>query len=1148
MALPSDMMSRFEALSRAFRSEVEGLVDEEKAASRETSEQLHARIADLEDEVFAQDALARKGAARIRSYLGQQKPAWLEHIFGDPEPPEAPEVTVAGFIDIIQIFASMSESNYDPELEAAHAEISNLRQQVSSQDAELTTLRDDLREARILKTQEERDLCEFRALREKESELQDAHLKVEQLQSQLEEMQSAQKIVLTRVSQSEASLAEKSRKIVTLMKQVEQETEQCRQLSNENNTLRLNLGKDSDYIKAVNAPADPLSYRTCAGTLGEDLQCEEQRFRDELSMSLFKFPGLATGSDNCRGWCEVQLSRQCTLYSSFLHMLQDASQDTPGAFESNFVSKTREVDEAWLQREGELRDSDAAFHECEKSLAKAWEEKRLELSAERDAKIKQLMEQAERSQTRAEKQLLMQQAKLFGQRMDTQIERAWDDQRKERDERWAQHNQAKQESRQKFKEKALLMQQEVESVASAADRFQDMAKARLAGPEDAWVRNLDKVTIVSASAFRGLGLRECLKAAGFHSPRLPQEGSQFGGISSIVEIAEDVLGARLESRKEACKELQGQTLQQLRHCVERFILHEGMQQPKKGAALSNEVEKPTEHTHATTIQALLRARQHRVVADTLRRQFYDFMVALRVLALGAVYLLPEDIAKQVLSCDGKLDLPAVPEELKGGVSVSLETDASCIGRQLDESKESLLDEQVEGQFLYNSLMQRLLERLLTSMHSKHREELLCLKRTHAKEIRQTLQHLCQLEPTSIDKCSEIDLAEYKTQIKTKLMSDCEYHVCEERRQLGEQIDEEVDMHVRIYQHQMAEEERAAVRDRRKLLMERLVVLQAQGVGCSGERAVIQHLRSELRACELRFELRDRELSDAELTISSKESPLEHPHQKAQRTPSPGLRSFRADVLPSEQTAKYPSHGGGKVGQAYTPAPPSKQPPANKRPLRGSSPKPPNDMTFPIGRPSGGAHACNSSDLAGAGPPSYTEYESRTQTDADRKRPPAANTPQSPRKVKEDATNSPIFGAVGADGAAGFGRVPPSPSFGEDVDLAKRGPSEDVSETLLETTLPLYDWPFAASDVMCEKNVKSAGEIHRQKHTQNVAQSVMADILPPVKLPMARPTRSERFNFSTGDAGISSGMVAPTAGPNLKSPRQIPQLLPPVTSP
>merc|ERR1719506_3423410 len=193
--------------------------------------------------------------------------------------------------------------------------------------------------------------------------------------------------------------------------------------------------------------------------------------------------------------------------------------------------------------------------------------------------------------------------------------------------------------------------------------------------------------------------------------------------------------------------------------------------------------------------------------------------------------------------------------------------------------------------MYDALMRRLLDRLLTPMQGKHREELLSLKRSHAKEIRQCLQHLCQLEPTSIDKCAEMDLAEYKTQIKTKLISDCEYHVCEERRQLGEQIDEEVDMHVRIYQHQMAEEERAAVRDRRKLLMERLVVLQAQGVGCSGERAVIQHLRSELRACELRFELRDRELSDAELTISSKESPLEHPHQKAQRTPSPGLRSF-----------------------------------------------------------------------------------------------------------------------------------------------------------------------------------------------------------------------------------------------------------------
>jgi hypothetical protein len=399
LALPGDMMCRFEELSRAFRSEVEGLVGKEKAASRETADELHGRIELLEQEVQDNASEASRGATRVCAFLRQHKSTWLEHVFGSAEPPKDQEVSVAGFRGIVEAWMQMSESNHDPELEAARAEIGQLKRQAAAQEAELSTLHSDLREARILKSQEERDLAEFQSLREKESNLQEANLTASQLRSQLEELQATHNIMVSRASQSEATLGDKSRKIVTLMKELEQQTEQCRQLSNENNTLRLNLGKDSDYVKVVQPPADPLNHTSRAGALSDDMQCEEKRLRDELSMTLFKFPGLATGSENCRGWCEAQISRQCSLYRSFLHLLQDFRQDAPDGLDINFVSKTREVDDAWLQREDGMRDSDAAFHESEKALTKQWEEKRLELTAERDGKIKQLMEQADRSQT-----------------------------------------------------------------------------------------------------------------------------------------------------------------------------------------------------------------------------------------------------------------------------------------------------------------------------------------------------------------------------------------------------------------------------------------------------------------------------------------------------------------------------------------------------------------------------------------------------------------------------------------------------------------------------------------------------------------------------------------------------------------------------
>merc|ERR1719454_2607755 len=75
------MMSRFEELSRAFRSEVEGLVGKEKAVAAQTADQLHARIAELESEVSSNAKEASDGASRIRASLRQNRSTWLEHVF-----------------------------------------------------------------------------------------------------------------------------------------------------------------------------------------------------------------------------------------------------------------------------------------------------------------------------------------------------------------------------------------------------------------------------------------------------------------------------------------------------------------------------------------------------------------------------------------------------------------------------------------------------------------------------------------------------------------------------------------------------------------------------------------------------------------------------------------------------------------------------------------------------------------------------------------------------------------------------------------------------------------------------------------------------------------------------------------------------------
>ncbi|CAK0843285.1 unnamed protein product [Prorocentrum cordatum] len=85
-----------------------------------------------------------------------------------------------------------------------------------------------------------------------------------------------------------AAEGEKSDKIIELVRRLEEQSEQVRLLSDENNTLRLELGRDADYSKALPAPADPLSYTCAAGTLSDELKAEDPVHLQSLAVGMAK--------------------------------------------------------------------------------------------------------------------------------------------------------------------------------------------------------------------------------------------------------------------------------------------------------------------------------------------------------------------------------------------------------------------------------------------------------------------------------------------------------------------------------------------------------------------------------------------------------------------------------------------------------------------------------------------------------------------------------------------------------------------------------------------------------------------------------------------------------------------------------------------
>lgn len=926
-----DMLRRFEALSNMFKSEVEVLFGKEKDNAKEDLERIQERALALEQQLAAEREQASQAIAAIQSFVETKQAGRLSEVFAQDSACDSNQGDAFRLQQIVTSFLEVNSSSVRPELEEAEQKILELTQQVEVDRILKEQLTSGLSEARKLKSQEERDLIEFKSLREKESELQKTKMEAQQMRCELEEIQALNRQLLSRSEQQNAILKGKSDKIIELVRQLEQQGDQIRLLADENNTLRLELGRDSEYLKVVTAPSDPLSYKCSAGVLSEELQTEERQFVEDIRTMATKFPGFAMQGQSS-DWCWLQISRVSDLYRSWLHRFQDHQRDFPESIKVEFVSKMAQIESEWSQQDSLMREANSEFQESEKVHNRRWEEHRLKLVTERDTKVKQLLDQAEHSKSKAEQQLLLQQAKLFGQRIDTQLERAWEEQRKERDLRWAEHQQKRQEARQRIKEHSMLAAQRSEEHVTAASRFVDMAASKLAASEDAWLRKNEKAAALTVQALKASDLASFLTSvrattlaaaesegsACSTEPKYPAKGSQHTGLNLVIDQVEELLRCRMSNRQALLRELQEQSRQQLRSCSEKFV------QKEASNARSTRSEEPEllDVSQANAITGLLRMRQHRHLKDALIRQFQDYVVVLRICALASRWLLPQSAA---LVAQHFVDLPPLPMELAAGAAGTSASSAS----RVPEASESDDDTAVEGNFLYNSLCRSLLDRALKLFTELQREELLQLKRSYASEHRLALGHLCQLEEDLVDKAIQEDIREYELQISARLLSESERQINESRHELVSQVSEDVIKHVEQYRHQLAEEEQVVVRERRKWLMNRLVVLQSNGSVTPSDRLLLQRLRSELRVCESKIERYDNEFSTS-LAAQPAAPTISRPPSGRSSRPSSASRKF-AKAADAQSIASLQQELPASPRRAQ-PAATGQALPSNSRPL------------------------------------------------------------------------------------------------------------------------------------------------------------------------------------------------------------------------
>ncbi|CAE7565310.1 unnamed protein product [Symbiodinium sp. CCMP2456] len=338
-------------------------------------------------------------------------------------------------------------------------------------------------------------------------------------------------------------------------------------------------------------------------------------------------------------------------------------------------------------------------------------------------------------------------------------------------------------------------------------------------------------TSITAAA-DSVGCTGCVSSA---TSQLPARGSQYTGVGLMIDQVESLLTSRMEMRTKLRKELEDQSRQQLRNCVEKFVQREGVERDNE--------ELPESH-QAASIVGLLRMRQHRHVSDAMRRQFQDYLLVLRLCSLGALWLSPSGSSQ-----DGVEDLPPLPAEL----AAHAETEGSSPPRSGSGPQADVDDAAFEGSFLYRTLCQNLLERALKLLSEMQRDELLALKRAYAAEQRLALQHLCQLETEMVEKAVQQDLQEYEVQLASRLLSDSERQISEEHQRQASRVNQDVAVELAKYKLQVAEEDQAMVQDRQKWVMNRIVCLQANGTVNPNDRALLLRLRAELHACDTKID-------------------------------------------------------------------------------------------------------------------------------------------------------------------------------------------------------------------------------------------------------------------------------------------------------
>merc|ERR1719335_534433 len=251
----------------------------------------------------------------------------------------------------------------------------------------------------------------------------------------------------------------------------------------------------------------------------------------------------------------------------------------------------------------------------EQDLAEAAEKEMRDMAAERDEKVSALTDQAaeaERSGLKHEATMLLQQARFFGQRMDSKIATTHADAEKAKQERAEEHQRFKASERAAYDEERAKEQARDEQQQSSG-LLHEMLDARAGAVEDAWARNLTK----------DLGFRiDQLRSATFEEfARTHHVAADFSSVDGVAEALDKLVAQRIAARQQTSDQGRMQTLTQIKGSVEKFA---------SGKTTSDDM--------AQQIETVLLMTQHRQMREVLRWQYEEVLLCLTFCARAAAQL------------------------------------------------------------------------------------------------------------------------------------------------------------------------------------------------------------------------------------------------------------------------------------------------------------------------------------------------------------------------------------------------------------------------------------------------------------------------------------------------------------------------------